>query len=379
MIPLAVPNIVGNERRYLNDCVDTNMVSSVGPFVNKFEDMLGHSEQFTHVFAASSGTAALHVALVALGIEKNDLVIVPTLTFIATANSIAYCGAEPWILDIDEATWTLDPIKLAESLHRETFRDASGVTRHKNTNQRVFAVLPVYTLGIPADMDFIVDIAGEFGLKVLADAACAIGARYKRRPLSETGAHLTVFSFNGNKTITCGGGGAVCGGDEFLGGLVRHLATTARLGQAYDHDRVGYNYKMTNLQAAVGCGQIEMLSQFLKKKREINAFYNAQFELLNEASSFPEPSYALSSCWLSGFFLKSGNVDALLSRIREKGIETRSFWKPIHLQAPFSNCLCGRINVSEATWKRIITLPSSTGISDVQLEQVASIVKGLIR
>jgi dTDP-4-amino-4,6-dideoxygalactose transaminase len=183
-----------------------------------------------------------------------------------------------------------------------------------------------------------------------------------------------MFSFNGNKTVTAGGGGAVCGNDEALVKRVRHLTTTARVGADYDHDMVGFNYRMTNIQAAVGCAQMELLERFVARKREISRFYDAKFSMLSGVLPFPSPDVVDSACWFAGFVLQEGDSVALRARLREKGIDARPFWKPLHFQAPFADCLCGDLSVSELIWKRIVTLPCSTGITDEELEQVARIV-----
>lgn len=374
MIPLAIPNLAGNERTYLNECIDSTFVSTVGPFVNRFEHMVGEAAGCLHTVATSAGTTGLHVALIAVGVEPGDLVIIPGLSFIATANAVAHAHAQPWMLDIDSKSWTLDPFQLEKALREETSRDQSGELRHKATGKRVKAILPVYTLGIPADMDPIVALADEFQLPVVADGAAALGARYKGRSLGELGANLTMFSFNGNKTVTAGGGGAVCGNDETLVNRVRHLTTTARVGADYDHDMVGFNYRMTNIQAAIGCAQMELLPRFVARKREINAFYGKCFAGLPGILPFPSPGFAESACWFTGFVLKEGDSAALRSRLRGKGVDARSFWKPLHFQAPYTACPRGDLPVSESIWQRIVTLPCSTGISDRELEQVVASV-----
>ncbi|WP_199155703.1 aminotransferase class I/II-fold pyridoxal phosphate-dependent enzyme [Chromobacterium sp. ASV23] len=374
MIPLAIPNLAGNERAYLNECIDSTFVSTVGPFVNRFEQMVGEAAGYTYTVATSAGTTGLHAALIAVGVEPGDLVIIPGLSFIATANAVAHAHAQPWMLDIDSESWTLDPRQLEKALREETARDERGALRHKATGQRVAAVVPVYTLGMPADMDPIVALAREFRLPVVADGAAALGARYKGRSLGDLGADLTMFSFNGNKTVTAGGGGAVSGNDEALVKRVRHLTTTARVGADYDHDMVGFNYRMTNLQAAVGCAQMELLPRFVARKREISAFYDKSFASLSGVLPFPLPDFAESACWFAGFVLKEGDSAALRARLREKGIDARPFWKPLHFQAPFAACPRGDLSVSESVWQRIVTLPCSTGISDEELEQVAAIV-----
>ena len=241
MIPLAVPNVTGNESRYLQECIETGFVSSVGPFVTRLEEMVSRATGAGYSTATASGTTGLHVALIAVGVGRDDLVILPTFTFIGSANAIAHAGASPWLLDINRDGWTLDVAKLSRALQRETHREKRGLI-HSKTGRRVGAIMPVHVLGVPADMDAICELARQYQLPVVADAACAIGARYKDRPIGSTGADLSVFSFNGNKTVTSGGGGMVCGEDEALVKKVHHLSTTAKAGADYDFDEVGFDF-----------------------------------------------------------------------------------------------------------------------------------------
>ena len=303
MIPLAVPNLCGNEKRYLQECIETNYVSSVGPFVDRLEDMVNKASGCSRSVATSSGTAGLHLALTAAGVQYQDLVILPSFTFIASANAIAHCGARPWLFDITKDSWTLDPNQLYEEL-KKTYNLQSGVLTHTKTGRRVSAILPVYTLGLPADMDAINSIAREFEIPVIADAAAALGARYRGRNIGQL-ADISVCSFNGNKTITCGGGGALFGNNVELLEKAFHLSTTARQGAAYDHDEIGFNYRLTNIQAAVGCAQMEQLEQFVARKREIHIAYTEMADEISSINSFPEPAWAESSSWFSGIVLNS--------------------------------------------------------------------------
>lgn len=365
MIPLATPNLCGNEARYLQECVETTFVSTVGPFVNRFEAMVAGAAGTEQAVATASGTAGLHLALTAVGVGHGDLVVMPALTFVATANAAAQCGARPWLLDVDRESWTLDPARLQQVFARETtVRD--GVLVHAATGARVAAVVPVYTLGTPADMDAIVEIAGTYGVPVVADAAAALGATYRGRPVGRLGAALSMFSFNGNKTVTAGGGGAVTGSSPELLGLARHLSTTARVGADYDHDRSGFNYRLTNLQAAVGCAQMENLDRLVAAKRRIRARYDESFADLPGVSPFPQPGWAESACWFSGFVLDPGRAEgmaALREAWRAASIDVRPFWKPMHLQAPYRDSPRGELPVSDDIWRRIVTLPCSTHLS----------------
>ena len=362
MIPLAIPNLAGNERQYLNECIDSTFVSTIGPFVTRFEQQICEASGCGYTVATSAGTTALHAALSAVGVKSDDLVVIPGLTFIATANAVAHAHAEPWLIDVDEESWTLDPVALANAFETETRPGSDGLPIHILTGKRVAAIVPVYTLGMPADMDLIVATAKKYGVPVIADAAAALGATYRGRMLGDLGADLTMFSFNGNKTVTAGGGGAISGNDRALVDLVRHLTTTARVGADYDHDRVGFNYRMTNLQAAVGCAQMEQLETFVSKKRAIARFYDDSFKNYSELLPFPSPTFAESACWFSGFILRSGDSEQLRSALRTTGIDARPFWKPIHFQKPYSKSPRGNLRVCESIWKRIVTLPWHTGL-----------------
>lgn len=380
MIPLAVPNLCGNERDYLNQCIDTTFVSSVGEFVNRIEDMTAEKSGAEYAVATSSGTTGLHLALTGCGVKYSDLVIIPTFTFIATANAVAHCGAIPWLMDISSSSWTMD----ADQLENELLTKAeftNGKLIHKESGRRVAAIMPVYTLGNIPDMTKIKSIAQRYNLPLIADAAAALGATYQGENIGNL-ADLTVFSFNGNKTVTSGGGGMIVGNDEQLMRKLKHLSTTARVTAEYDHDMIGYNYRMTNIQAAVGCAQLEHLNEFVQKKREIRAFYNTEFAKVKQVSLFPVPSDQESACWFSGIVLNEGNLDkikTLCEGLKNQGIEARSFWKPVHLQKPYKNTpraqsLC----VSDNTWQKILTLPCSTNITDNDLDYVQKTLKKLL-
>lgn len=373
MIPLAVPDLTGNERRYLNQCIDTTFVSSVGEFVNRIEEITAEKCGIRYAVATSSGTTGLHLALMGCGVKRDDIVIIPTFTFIATANAVAHCGATPWLMDISWDSWTLDVEQLEQELLDNTVWNYESLI-HKETGKRVAAIMPVYTLGNIPNMNKIREIANKYHLPLIADGAAALGAEYKGKKIG-TLADLTVISFNGNKTVTAGGGGMVVGNNEALAKRLRHLSTTARVTAEYDHDMVGYNYRMTNIQAAVGCAQLERLDEFIKRKREIRNFYNNVFSGRSDVLLFPVSPETESACWFSGIVLKEGNLDAvrtLVDKMRDRGIECRSFWKPVHLQKPYLEALkADSLATADNLWNRILTLPCSTGITDDELRTVA--------
>jgi len=379
MILLAIPNIGDLEGRYLQECVTTNFVSSVGPFVDRFELEVGKWHGGERGVAMSSGTSALHVGLVALGVEPGDLVICPSFTFIATANAISHQHAVPWLIDIDPDSWTLDPVQLRRELEVNT-EQRDGKLVHRESGRRVAAIVPVYTLGTPAEMDEINLVASEYGLPVLADAAAAIGVTYKDKPLNGL-ADLTSFSFNGNKTMTTGGGGMLIGHNTEALARAKHLSTTARISPDYDYDMVGFNYRMTNIQAAVGCAQLQRLDGFLDRKRAIRKRYNTELANVDRLTPFPLPAGIESACWFSGTVLDRDHpktVAEICALLREHGIEGRPFWKPVHLQAPYNDVDKADLSVTNDLWNRVLTLPCGTGLTDEDQEKVISTLKTII-
>ncbi|NQV72892.1 aminotransferase class I/II-fold pyridoxal phosphate-dependent enzyme [bacterium] len=376
-IPLLIPQIDGNEERYLRQCVETNFVSTVGPFVEQFEQKLAEVVPEPWAVATSSGTAALHLALAASGVSRDDLVIVPSYSFIATANAISYMGASPWFIDIEPTGWTMDPDSLRRLLHEESYR-VDGVLRHKATDRRVAAILAVDTLGIPVRLDALSMIASEYDLPLVVDSAAALGGGVEQ-PSSNIPNLLRTFSFNGNKTFTCGGGGAVVGYDAELRNALKHLSTTARLSPAYEFDRVGYNYRLTNVQAAIGCAQLERYDEFRAIKRRIFETYRDALADLPGLAPFPDPEWARSSHWLSGVVSDPGEVERLESLrnvLLSAGIDAREFWRPIHNQKPYLSAPRADLSVSENLWRRVLPLPSSTSLSDdAQLRVIETVRK----
>lgn len=380
MIPLAVPNLEGREREYLNRCIDTTFISSVGEYVNKLEELTAQKTDAKYGVATSAGTTGLHAALVGCGVEEGEIVIIPTFTFIATANAVAHCKAIPWLIDIDSSNWCMSAQNLEEELSRKV-KMIDGKVIHKDSGRRVAAIMPVYTLGEIPDMEKIGEIARKYNLPLVADAAAAVGAEYKGLKIGKL-ADLTVLSFNGNKTVTAGGGGMVLGNKEELMKNIKHITTTARVTSEYDHDMVGYNYRMTNVQAAIGCAQMERMEKLVDRKRKIRSYYNKEFRKIEGISLFPENSNVRSACWFSGLVLDKGGIEIvreLCASLRVKGIESRSFWKPVHLQKPYMNSIkADSLERAEHLWDKIITLPCSTNISNSELEQVVNAVKEVI-
>ncbi len=377
MISLAIPDLTGNEKKYLDNCIDTTFVSSVGEYVNQFETMVAAATGSAGAIATSSGTTAIHVALTALGVKHGDLVIIPSFTFIASANAVRHCGADPWLIDIERENWCLNPELVESELEKNCEVREDGNLYHKERNARIAAIMPVYTLGNIPDMHLFRKIADNYNIPLVVDAACAIGATYNGNGFGNL-ADLSALSFNGNKTVTCGGGGAVVGNNIQLLDRVRHLTTTARVWPDYDFDEVGFNYRMTNIQAAVGVAQMERIDHFILVKRNVRDYYNSKFYSLQKKGITTFPTTEGSSCWFSGLVLPEGTVldtiKDLCVKLKEKGVEARPFWKPVHLQTPYNDCAKSALDVSENLWQRIITLPCSTNITEEQMETVVSAV-----
>ncbi len=377
MIPLAVPNLGGKEREYLNKCIDTTFISSVGEFVNELEELTAQKTDAKYGVATSAGTTGLHAALLCSGVKEGELVIIPTFTFIATANAVAHCGAIPWLMDIDVSNWCMDVKQLEDEITRKT-KFLDGRLIHIESGRRIAAIMPVYTLGEIPNIEKIRDIADRYHLPLIADAAAAVGAEYKGKKIGQL-ADLTVLSFNGNKTVTAGGGGMVLGNNEELMKKIKHITTTARVTSEYDHDMVGYNYRMTNVQAAIGCAQMERMEELVDRKREIRKYYNKALGGMRGISLFPECRDVKGACWFSGIVIEKGGMERIrkiCAALREKNIESKSFWKPIHLQKPYANALkADSLDVADNLWDRVLTLPCSTNITNGELEQVVNAAK----
>lgn len=380
MIPLCVPNISGNEGPYLQDCVATTFVSSVGPYVDRFESMMREATGAAFAVATASGTTALHAALHAVGVGPGDHVIVPTYTFIASANAVSQCHATPILVDVGADDWCLDPALLQALLATEAERDIAGTLRLKRTGGAIRAILPVFGMGLAPDMARICAIAKDAGLPVIADAAAALGTMVDGRPLAQSGALLTCISFNGNKLTTAGGGGAIVTMDEALGRRLKHLTSTARVTAAYDHDVAGFNYRMTNLQAAVGVAQSERLAEFLHKKRAIADRYATAFaDIAPAVLPFAHPKGRDGNHWLSGIFCPTAteaDMAAFRAALAAAGVESRAFWKPMHHQAPYAAAPRHLNGVADAIWNRIQPLPCSTHLTGEDQQTVIAAVRG---
>ncbi len=376
-IPLAEPYLGGNEARYLMECVETNFVSSVGPFVDRFEQEFEAFVGSPHAVACSTGTAAIHVALRVAGVGPGDDVLVSDFTFIATVNPIVYLGARPVLVDADLETWNMDPQLLLDEFER---RARAGLPMPK-------AVLVAHVLGLPANIEPIAEVCERHGVTLIEDAAEALGASYTEgrfagRQVGSIG-RLGCFSFNGNKIMTTGGGGMIVTEDEVLAERIRHLTTQARLpGPEYMHDEVGYNYRLTNIQAALGVAQLEQLPTLLRKKKEIAKAYEGG---LNGAQGIlfpPEPPGSAPSYWLSSIVIQSEkpapSARQVAGALREAGIDARPLWSPAHTMEMYRQCNYLGADVGTQLCDRGVSLPSSVALDKKSQERVIQAVMELV-
>ncbi len=363
---LHEPSFNGNEWAYVKDCLDTTMVSSVGKFVDRLEADLASYCGAAHAVATVNGTAALHLCLELVGVSEGDEVLVPTLTFVATANAVRYCGAIPHLVDSEFRTLGLDPAKLAAHLDEIAELREDGCY-NRRSGRRIRAVVPMHAFGHPVDLDPLIEVCERFGLALIEDAAQGLGSTYKGRQVGTFG-RAGVFSFNGNKIITTGGGGALLTGDASLAETAKHLSTTAKRRHPWEyvHDRVGFNYRMPNLNAAVGCAQVEQLAGFVSRKRALAARYREAFASVEGVGAFSEPAFAQSNYWLCTVLLESadlGQRDDVLRATAEAGIQTRPCWSLLHRLPIYADCPRMDLAVAEDLDARIISLPSSAELA----------------
>lgn len=361
-LPLHEPAFVGNEWTYVKECLDTGWVSSVGKFVDRFEMDLAAYTGVKRAVAVVNGTAALHVCLVLAGVKADDEVLMPALTFVATANAVSYCGAVPHFIDSEEQTLGVNTEKLASYLADIGMCRSDGCY-NRRTGRRIKAVVPMHTFGHPVDLDPLTELCNRFGIVLIEDAAESLGSFYKGRHTGHWG-RLAALSFNGNKTITTGGGGALLTNDEKLGALAKHLTTTAKVPHPwqFNHDMIGYNYRMPNINAALGCAQLERLPDFLAAKRILAEKYRLAFANVTGVSFFSEPPGSCSNYWLNTLILDEnavGHRDELLKLTNESGFMTRPVWTLMHKLPMFKDCPRMDLTVANSLEGRLINIPSS--------------------
>lgn len=364
-VALHEPNFDGNESLYLKECLDSTYVSSVGKFVDQFEVELANFTGAKYAVSLVNGTAALHIALKLAGVQTGDEVLLPALTFVATANAIAYCDAVPHFVDSEESTLGIDGAKLREYLLDNTSQ-ASGKCVNKNTGRIISALIPMHTFGHPSDLETLLSIANDFNIALVEDAAESLGSYYGAQHTGTFGL-LGTLSFNGNKTITTGGGGAILTNNLDLARHAKHLTTTAKMRHAWEfrHDEIGYNYRMPNLNAALGCAQLEKLPSKLKAKRELFGRYQNAFEDVKGVKLFSEPDKCKSNYWLQTLLLdenQSGNRDLILETTNAAGIMTRPVWVLLNELSPFKDFPCADLITAQSLSRRIINIPSSPNL-----------------
>lgn len=358
-IPLHAPVFSGHERDYVLDTIESTFVSSVGAFVDRFERDMAEYTGSPRAVATVNGTAALHIALQLAGLKPGELVITQSLTFIATCNAIAYCGAEPVFVDVDRHTLGLSPKALEAWLDENAYLDSEAICRASSDNKVIRACLPMHTFGHPVELDALMDVCARWKLALVEDAAESLGSLYKERHTGTFGM-LGTLSFNGNKVITTGGGGMILAGEEF-GTRAKHLTTTAKKPHPYEyvHDEVGYNYRLPNLNAALGCAQLEQLDTFIGAKRALAERYAEQLQD-TDLQFLKEPAECRSNYWLNAVICHSGEQrDALLKTTNDQGVMTRPIWALMNRLPIYAHCRKGDLSNAEWLEARVVNLPSS--------------------
>lgn len=362
-VPLSVPVFIGNEKKYLEECIDTTFVSSVGKFVDRFEDMVAEYTGAKKAIVCVSGTNALHMAMMLVGVERDDEVITQALTFIATCNAISYIGAHPVFIDVDKETMGLSPKAVKAWL--ETNAEIKGDSCYnKNTGRRIKCCVPMHTFGHPVNLDELVKICEEWHIELVEDAAESLGSFYKGRHTGTFG-KVGAISFNGNKTITTGGGGMLLFNDEELAKFAKHLTTQAKVPHRWEfvHDHIGYNYRMPNINAALGCAQMEHLEEFVLNKRKTAAKYTEYFKNIEDIDFFTEPSNCRSNYWLNSVILKDKKSQLeFLQLTNDNGVMTRPIWELMNRLPMFEHCQNDGLENSIWFADRVVNIPSSVKI-----------------
>ena len=361
-VGLHEPTVSGNEWLYVKECLDSTFLSSVGKFVDRFENDLAAYTGAKHAVAVVNGTAALHIALLLAGVKTGDEVLVPALTFVATANAISYCGATPHFVDSEESTLGIDTIKLRDYLQVHT-QQRNGQCVNIATEKVIRAMVPMHTFGHPVDINGLLAVAHDFNILLVEDAAESLGSTYHGQH-SGTFGLMGTLSFNGNKTITTGGGGAILTKDSDIARRAKHITTTAKVSHAWEfiHDEIGYNYRLPNINAALGCAQLEQLPAKLIDKRMLFKRYRKAFEPVKGAKLVAEPAHCLSNYWLQTIMLNADQThhrDNILKATNEAGLMTRPVWRLMHQLTPFLNCPHMDLITAEQLAQRLINVPSS--------------------
>jgi aminotransferase in exopolysaccharide biosynthesis len=360
---LHEPYFCGNEWKYVKKTLDDNYVSSIGSFVNKFENQIKKFTKSKYAISVVNGTEALHLSLVACGVKSSDEVLVPTITFVGTANSILYSGAIPHFVDSELETLGIDHIKLEKYLKKITVKKGKFYF-NKKTKRRIKAIIPVHIFGNICKIDKVLKIAKKYNLLVIEDAAEALGSFFKNKHAGTFGL-IGCFSFNGNKILTTGGGGAIITNNRLLAKKIKHLSTTAKINHRWEyiHNEVGYNFRMPNLNAALGSAQIENLNKFLKSKRKLFLKYCNEFSKINDVRLIKNPQFSKSNNWLNTIFIKNSSIkkrNKVLSLAQKKGIFLRPVWKPLHTLKHLNKMPKMNLDAAKKIYESCINLPSSS-------------------
>lgn len=359
-VPLAVPVFVGNEKKYLNECIDTTFVSSVGKFVDRFEEETAKYTGAKRAVVCVSGTNALHMSLMLAGVNRDDEVLTQALTFIATCNALSYIGAHPVFIDVDRDTMGLSPVAVREWLAKNS-EQKNGGCYNKNTGRRVKACVPMHTFGHPVHLEELVEVLNEYHIELVEDAAESIGSLYKGKHTGTFG-KVGALSFNGNKTITTGGGGMMLFNDEELGAYAKHITTQAKIPHRWEfkHDHIGYNYRMPNINAALGCAQLEHIEEYVASKRETAKAYEEFFKNIPEIEFFVDTPDTRSNYWLNVVILKDKDAQQdFLEYTNDNGVMTRPIWELMNRLPMFEKC--ENDGLKNTIWfaDRVVNIPSS--------------------
>lgn len=362
-VPLSVPVFTGNEKKYLEECIDSTFVSSVGKFVDRFEEMVAEYTGAKKAVVCVSGTNALHMAMMLVGVERNDEVITQALTFIATCNAISYIGAHPVFIDVDKDTMGLSP-KAVKAWLETNAEIKKNSCYNKNTGRRIKCCVPMHTFGHPVHLDELVEVCNAWHIELIEDAAESIGSFYKGKHTGTFG-KVGAISFNGNKTITTGGGGMLLFNDEELAKFAKHLTTQAKVSHRWEfrHDHIGYNYRMPNINAALGCAQMENLEQFVLNKRETASIYADFFKNTDGIEYFVEPENCRANYWLNAVILKDKHAQLeFLQQTNDNGVMTRPIWELMNRLPMFEHCQNDGLENSIWLADRVVNIPSSVRV-----------------
>ena len=375
MLLLSGPNIAGNEWKYVKECLDTGWVSSVGSYVTQFENMVAEYAGCKYGVATSSGTTALHIALLLAGVKRDDYVIAPNVTFIASINSIKYTGADPILIDVEPKGWQMDLDLLEEFLENES-DERDGELFCVRDGRTIRCIMPVHVLGNTCDIDRLMAIASKYHLKVIEDATESLGTTYKGKNPGSFG-EMGCFSFNGNKIITTGGGGVIVTNDEALAKKAKHLTTQAKSDSfEYVHDEVGYNYRLVNVLAAMGVAQMELLPSFVKRKREIDSFYRKALTGIGDITFQEIPADVDANCWLFTFMTEKQKD--VLKILNDNQMQSRPFWVPMNQLRMFKDDIFyTKDDRSDYIYRRCLSIPCSTNIKDAEMDAVVEKIKSV--